>query len=202
MPALDMPAVLTTDPQLLTDLRDLEADESWQRFCRQYAPSVRGLALRSGLSPEDADEVLQETLVKVARYLPAFEYDRSVCRFRTWLNQIVHQRILACLSRRQRRQLTEAALARLAEVSPVAAGVRGEAQGHDELALLDACLARLRAGVPPRHWQIFEAYVLHGLLVREVARIHGTSAANVYVLRHRLAQRFREELAHALELPF
>lgn len=201
MPASPMPVALTTDPQLLTDLKDLAADESWQRFCQQYGPSVRGLALRSGLSPEDADEVLQETLVKVARYLPSFEYDRSVCRFRTWLNQIVHQRILACLSRRQRRQFTEAAVARLAEVSPVAAGF-GETSRSDEAALLEACLARLRARVPPKHWQIFEAYVLHGLPVSEVTRIHATSAANVYVLRHRLARRLREELDRVLTTPF
>jgi RNA polymerase sigma-70 factor (ECF subfamily) len=192
----------TTDPQLVADLKDWSADASWQRFFREYGPKIQALALRSGLPPEDADEVVQETMLKVARHLPSFEYDRELCRFRTWLNQIVNQRILACLKRKQRRLLTEATLTALAEVCPAAAGVSNSPQSENDVALLESALSRVRASVPPRHWQIFESYVLHGLPVAEVARIHGTSSANVYLLRHRLAKRLQEEVDRVLDRPF
>lgn len=192
----------TTDPQLVADLKDWSADASWQRFFRKYGPKIRALALRSGLPPEDADEVIQETMLKVVRHLPSFKYDRELCRFRTWLNQIVNQRILTCLGRRQRRLLNEAVLAALAEVCPTAAGISITPESENDLALIELALLRVRAAVPPRQWQIFEAYVLHGLPVAAIARIHGTSSANVYLLRHRLAKRLRHEIDHVLERPF
>jgi len=197
-----VPFLPTTDPQLIADLKDWSADASWQKFYREYGPKIRVLALRSGLPPEDADEVVQETMLKVARHLPSFQYDRELCRFRTWLNQIVNQRILACLRRRQRRLLTEAALTALAEVCPAAVGISNAPQSENDVALIELALTRVRAGVPPRQWQIFESYVLHGLPVGEVARIHGTSSANVYLIRHRLAKRLQQEIDQVLDRPF
>ena len=44
---------------------------------------IRFLALRAGLTPDEAEEVVQETAIGVARRLPEFVYDPKVCRFKT-----------------------------------------------------------------------------------------------------------------------
>ena len=85
----------TTDEGLLRLVKDWREDEGWREFHRRYAPAITAHARRSGLTHEQAEDVVQTTMIKVATYLPTFEYDRTVCRFRTWLNQIVNQRILA-----------------------------------------------------------------------------------------------------------
>lgn len=72
-------------------------------------------ARRSGLTREQAEDVVQATMIKVATHLPTFEYRRTACRFRTWLNQIVNQRILAIWHEQRRARLPEAAWVYLKE---------------------------------------------------------------------------------------
>lgn len=51
-----------------------------------------------------------------------------------------------------------------------------------------AALARVRARVKPKHFQVFDACVLQGLPSAEVTRMLGMNAAQVYLARHRVAQ--------------
>ena len=46
---------------------------------------MRDFAIQAGLMDTEADEVVQETAITVARHLPEFHYDPKVCRFKTWL---------------------------------------------------------------------------------------------------------------------
>ena len=194
----------TTSEDLLRRVKDWREDEGWREFYRRYAPAIAEHARRSGLTPEEAEDVVQATMVKVATYLPKFEYDRTVCRFRTWLNQIVNQRLLAIAHERRRMQLPEAAWVYLSElvagvVNPAADPVT---QAELEQQMLKVCLARARAGVKPRHWQIFEANALQGMDGATVANRFHTTAANVWVIRHRLIGRLRTEWQALLNEPF
>jgi RNA polymerase sigma factor (sigma-70 family) len=194
----------TTDAELVQQIKDWRDDAGWREFHRRYAPAIAAHARRSGLTHDEAEEVVQATMIKVASYVPEFEYDRTVCRFRTWLNQIVNQRILGLWHQRRRTHLPAEAWRYLKErvadtVNPAADPV---AQAQMEQQMIEVCLARARLGVPPRHWQIFEANTLQGLDARTVAQRHGTTAANVWVIRHRMIRRLRTEWRALLHEPF
>ncbi len=194
----------TTSEGLLNLLKDWREDEGWQEFYRRYAPAILQHAQRSGLTHEEAEDVVQATMVKVATYLPKFEYDRTVCRFRTWLNQIVNQRIMAIWHDRKRTRLPEAAWVYLSElvggvVNPAADPV---AEAELEQQMLNVCLARARAQVKPLHWQIFEANAVQGMDATMVAERFHTSKANVWVIHHRLIKRLRAEWQTLLNEPF
>ena len=194
----------TTDEGLLNLVKDWREDEGWREFYRRYAPAIEAHARRSGLTKEQAEDVVQTTMIKVAKYLPTFEYDRTIGRFRTWLNQIVNQRIIAIWHEQRRTKLPEAAWVCLKEfvagvVNPAADPI---AQAQLEQRMLEVCLARARSEVKPRHWQIFEANALLGLSAAEVARRHQTTVANVWVVRHRLIRRLKLEWQALLNEPF
>jgi RNA polymerase sigma factor (sigma-70 family) len=76
---------------LVKRLKDLEDQGGWQRFYDTYQGAIRGLAQRAGLSSAAADDVVQETLIAVARSMPKFEYDRSKGSFKGWLFQITRR---------------------------------------------------------------------------------------------------------------
>jgi RNA polymerase sigma-70 factor (ECF subfamily) len=194
----------TTDPSLIEAVRNWRDDANWREFYDRYAVAIRRHACGSGLSEAEAEDVLQETMVKVARYLPSFKYDRTVCKFRTWLNQIINQRIFEALHRRRRSGFTDAALDEIGEWVHAAEGPTGDPTVQTEIQhrLLEACLARVRGRVKPRHWQLFEAHALHGLSAKETALRHDTTAANVWVVRHRLLKALREEWRELLNKPF
>lgn len=194
----------TTDPSLIAAAKDWRDDANWREFFDRYAPAIRRHACASGLSEAEAEDVVQETMLKVARYLPSFKYDRTVCKFRTWLNQIVNQRIFEALHRRHRSGFSEVSLDQLREVVHATDAPTGDpvVQAEVDHRLLEACLARVRARVNPRHWQVFEAHALHGLSAEDTARRHATTAANVWVVRHRLVKALRAEWVNLLSKPF
>jgi RNA polymerase sigma-70 factor (ECF subfamily) len=53
--------------------------------------------------------------------------------------------------------------------------------------LFHAALARLRQRANPKHFQVFDYCVLQNVPAREVARMLGLNAAQVYLARHRMS---------------
>src|ERR1022692_3902515 len=83
--APDEPSSIQTRPSLLNRLKTGDDTESWQEFYRIYGKLVRDFAIQAGLTTTEADEVVQETAIAMARNLPEYRYDPKVCRFKTWL---------------------------------------------------------------------------------------------------------------------
>src|SRR5687768_2000992 len=93
---------IQTRPSLLDRLKTSDDHESWQEFYRLYGKLVRDFAIHAGLTDTEADEVVQETAIAVSRHLPGFNYDPSVCRFKTWLLNQSSWRIKDQLKKRRR----------------------------------------------------------------------------------------------------
>lgn len=82
-------------PDLLERVKNLDDQESWNEFHKLCAPFILSLSIRQyGLSKEDAKDVVQETLLKVAKYLPGFNSDPAAGSFRGWLRQIVRTQVI------------------------------------------------------------------------------------------------------------
>ena len=79
------PSSIQTRPSLLQRLREGDDVVTWHEFYRVYGKLARDFAIKAGLTDTEADEVVQETAIGVARHLPGFSYDPKVCRFKTWL---------------------------------------------------------------------------------------------------------------------
>ena len=91
---------LETRPSLLHRLQTGDDPESWRDFYRIYGGLIRFFAAKSGLTPEECEEVVQEVAIGVARRLPEFVYDPKVCRFKTWLLNLTRWRIQNQLRKR------------------------------------------------------------------------------------------------------
>jgi RNA polymerase sigma-70 factor (ECF subfamily) len=72
---------------------------NFESFYAAYAPLVRRILVRSGVSQPDLDDVVQETFVTVHRLLPEFEGRSSL---QTWLHSVAW-RVAANHRRRARR---------------------------------------------------------------------------------------------------
>ncbi len=194
----------TTDENLIRGIKDWREEECWHEFYRRYSPAILAHARKSGLTKVEAEEVVQATMVKVAAYIPTFQYNRTVARFRTWLNQIVNQRMLAIHHQRRRIHLPKTAWFYLNSILSDAGDFTFDpvSQAEFEQLMVEMCLAKLRANVKARHWQIFEANALLGLSAKEVSQRHQTTPANVWIIRHRLIRRLRSEWKSLLIHPF
>ena len=193
----------TTDGELIETVKDWRDDHSWKVFHERYAGFITSHAIRCGLNENEAEDVLQETMIKVARALPTFEYDRKVCRFRTWLNQIINHRIVDHYRCKNRFLKRETSLESLGIDPPDShpEGVDPVAHAETERAMLEACLAGVRNEVKPEHWQLFEAYALRGLKAKEVAALFNVSVSKVRTTRMRLLSKLKARWRGLLEQP-
>jgi RNA polymerase sigma factor (sigma-70 family) len=191
---------LPTRASLLNRLKDWEDQESWQHFYDTYRRLIHSAALRAGLTKEEADDVLQETVVSVARKIQELEYDPARGSFKGWLLTLTQWRVTDQLRRRQRR------IARLAEDTgktdlieqlpdPVAAeAVARVWDGEWERNLVAVALERVKAQISARHFQIYQLYVQREWPISRVAKTLGVSSALIYVTKHRVATLLRKEI--------
>ena len=190
----------STRSSLLERLRDVEDHASWHDFFNKYARLIRGVALKAGLTESEADEVLQETIISVAKHLPGFSYDSSVCSFKTWLLRVTRWRILNQIRKRAAGQSLPIPLdAATAELDSLVASQLPELttlwDSEWQQAVLPIALQKIKQRVNPDHFQIFDLYALRGLPVNEVASILGISSAKVYLAKHRVAALLKQEIA-------
>jgi RNA polymerase sigma-70 factor (ECF subfamily) len=195
------PDNLPTRRSLLSRLKDWEDQESWAVFFETYWRLIYGFARKTGLSDAEAQDVVQETVVSVAKRMRDFRYDPAVGSFKSWLLLITRRRI-ADFHRKRNRQPrygagTEAA-DRTVAVEEIAGFARPELEAVWEAEwqqnLMDAAIQRIRRMVDPKQFQIFDCYVLKQWSPTEVTRTLGVSMGQVYLAKHRISALIKKEV--------
>ena len=193
---------LATHASLLERLKQLEDQGSWQEFYTTYRKLIFSFAVKHGLTGTEAEEVVQETVITVARNLPEFRYDPERCSFKTWLFTLSLWRIQDQLRKRHpeensmHRKPGDTDRTSTVERLPGPEGERLSALWEEEWKqdLLERALERVKAQLPEKPFQIFDLYALQGWPALEVARSLGVSLGRVYVTKHRIAALLKKEI--------
>ena len=195
---------LPTRRSLLSRLRNVEDDASWRTFFETYWRLIYNVARKSGLSDDQAQDVVQDTVIAVARKMPDFHYDPAKGSFKQWLLLITRRRIQDHLRRFYRSLATAPARdeesARAAENIPAPTpppDTQIDAAWEDEWRenLFQAALARVRQRANPKQYQVFDYCVLQNVRAPVVAKMLGLNAAQVYLAKHRMSQAVKRAVA-------
>jgi RNA polymerase sigma-70 factor (ECF subfamily) len=73
---------IPTRQSLLSRLRNWDDRESWREFFDTYGELIYALARKAGLSNAESQDVVQETLISVAKEMPGFKYDPALGSFK------------------------------------------------------------------------------------------------------------------------
>ncbi len=204
---------LETRPSLLNRLKSGDDPEGWQEFYRTYGGLIQFFSTKAGLTADEAEEVVQETAIGVARRLPEFTYDPKVCRFKTWLLNLVRWRIQDQLRRRRpvdglaseslaraggspalprSDTASTATIERIAD--PAVPEFGAEWDSAWEKNLLAQALEPVRDRIDERQFQVFDLCVAKGWPPADVAQTLGISVARVYLTKHRVSALVKKEV--------
>ncbi len=193
--------IIPTRESLLSRLKDWQDDESWREFLGIYRRLLFSFALKAGLSEQEAEEVVQETVISVAKTIKEFKYDPEKCSFKSWLRHLAQKRIADAFRRRARQpqahetahsgSVRTPAIERLADPTVPDLDAMWEEQWQKQL--LNAAIARVKAEVSAEQYQMFDFYVLKKMPVSKVAAALGTSAAQIYLAKHRISRLIKKE---------
>lgn len=194
---------LPTRKSLVSRLKHLDDQESWRDFFYTYWRLIYQAAMQAGLTDEEGQEVVQETVIKVARKMEGFRYDPGRDSFKGWLLYLTRKGIEKQFHKRQRAQGRTSKSCRITEWSGQAEQVADPAFDLEaawdhqwETNLMDAAIERVKQRVDAKQFQIFNYYVLKEMPARQVARTMKVSSARVYMAKHRLLQLIRKEISH------
>ena len=155
---------------------------AFRLLARRYAPRATSLARRVTGNDADAEEVVQEALLRLWTNAPRW---RPVATFRTWFYRIV---LNLCLSRRRRAPFLPLETAGDPAPGP---GVEFERQQGERR------LAAAIGDLPDRQRAAIALTYHEGLSNAETAAVLDTSVSSVEALLVRAKRTLREKLAEA-----
>lgn len=180
-----------TDEDLLREAR-AGSGEALEALLERHEARLYRFARRLCRRREDAEDVLQESMLAAARSLPRF---RGASSLGTWLYAIARS---FCVKKRRRSVFAPAEVSLDTEAAAAARGVADPARGPDEqleASRVEAALDRAIAGLDRPYREVLLLRDVEGLSSAEVARVTGLSVGAVKTRLHRARGRLREELA-------
>ena len=202
--------VLATRRSLVERLGDWNDRKRWQQFFDSYWRLIHRTARKAGLTDAEAQEVVQETLLTVAKKIEQLKYDPALGSFKGWLLQITRWRIVDQFRKRKPdwargMQRDDDDDARTGTIERVAdpASLDLDAVWDEEWRKnrLQAAVARVKRKVDPKQYQVFDCYVFKQWPAQKVAAELRVNLAQVYLIKHRIAALLKKELAAAERVP-
>ncbi len=197
-----------TRKSLIERLNNWEDQRTWNEFYQTYWRLVYSVATKSGLTREEAFDVVQETIIAIARQVQKGQYDPRAGSFKAWLLQMTRWRILDVFRARKRQpslsnqgnadseDSQNLAMERLSQEKDNLLESIWDREWRDNISA--AALERVKSKVSPRQFQIFDCYVMKGWGVKKTAEALGINAAQVYLAKHRVGNLVKKEI-QALE---
>lgn len=187
----------TTPPSLVVRLRDHSDSQAWAEFVDVYSPLIYNYCRWRELQSSDAADVTQEVLLRVAKAIRNFEYDRTKGLFRDWLARIVLNEI----RRHTKKPVDTATAPNDLDQDP---GLLESAWKEQfQQTVFAEALTRSQPHFTDDTWTMFKKSWLEKMPAEQLAAELGTSIDRIYVARSRVLKRLRFEVALlADDLPF
>lgn len=198
---MDVPRLMTakehvpsTSTTLLREIGSCAEHARWCEFEARYRPMMEAF-LRERYPYLDADDVIQETLVALARTLPSYRYDpKSTGFFRNYLTGVLRHKAVDFCRKNGREGRLRAELA----AQPPCTVAEDDAEWQESV--MEIAMRQLLADetIHSRTKQIFQRVAVDGASPEEVAKAYGVSRNNVDQIKDRMIRKLRE-LVRGLE---
>ena len=196
-------AYAKTRKSLIAKLDNWEDQQAWDEFYKTYWRLIYAVAVKAGLRSDEAFDCVQETILSIAKQSKKNLYDPAQGSFKTWLMNMTRWRINDQF--RKRKKDTAMVTGDWESDRKTDVIDRVEDPNGDVLSRLwdvewkknvaDAALARVKAQVSPKQYQIFDCYVIKQWEAKRVQDHLHVSMAQVYLAKHRVGAVLRRELA-------
>ena len=169
-----------------------EAD-AWARLVGVFTPLLRTWAGRYQVQPADADDLVQEVLLHVARGLADFRHNGQAGAFRAWLRTVLVFRLRKFWRARDRNRAVDAMDDRLRELEDPASAISREWDRDHDRAVLDQLLRLVRPRFSEAIWLAFRRTAIDGLSAAAAAGELGVTPNAVCVAKARIVRELRRE---------
>jgi RNA polymerase sigma-70 factor (ECF subfamily) len=194
--------LIPTRATLIQRLKNWQDQSSWQDFFDTYWKLIYGVAIKGGLTPTEAQDAVQETMISVAKHMPAFKYDPAIGSFKAWLLNMTRWRITdqfrkrgslaACEELSNQNTADDDNLG--GKVAQLSSDLDRLWDAEWETNLLETAITKAKRQLDPKQYQIFDLYVNKEWSPDRVAKTFSISIGQVYLAKHRVTEKIRQEV--------
>jgi RNA polymerase sigma factor (sigma-70 family) len=191
-----------TRKSLIARLDNWEDQKTWDEFYQTYWKLIYAVAVKAGLRSDEAFDCVQETILSIAKQSKKKLYDPEQGSFKSWLMNMTRWRINDQFRKRKKDtamsggdwddERKTAVIDRFEDPNGMQLDRVWDTEWRRNMA--DAALARVKAQVSPKQYQIFDYYVLREWEAGKVQKHLGVSMAQVYLAKHRVGSVLKKEL--------
>jgi RNA polymerase sigma factor (sigma-70 family) len=191
---------IPTRRTLLGRLKDWQDQQSWREFFDVYGRLIYGVARKAELTDAEAQDVVQETVVSVAKAMPTFHYDPALGSFKGWLLQVTRSRINDAWRKKYYRKNGQTLPREERLGTTILEGQAGPVELDNiwnaewEKSVLQVAMDRIKGRVEPSRYQMFYLHVVKKIPAREVARRLCVKLAEVYFAKYRVSALIKKEI--------
>ncbi len=202
--AMEDDELIPTRVTLLNRLKHHSDGASWQEFFDIYWKLIYGVARKAGLNDAESQDVVQETMIGVAKHMPGFAYDAKNGSFKAWLLNLTRWRITDQFRHRRKSSVTslESEDSAASEIPTIEAIIDPASDALEKIweaewqqNLLEAAASRVKLRVDPRTYQLFDFYVKKEWAPEQVATTFSVPVDQVYLAKHRVLEMLKAEVA-------
>jgi RNA polymerase sigma factor (sigma-70 family) len=189
----------STNLDLLAAIKSKSTD-SWPLFEQKYSRILRNWCDQWNATPEDSDDVVQETLLELFQKINDYKVQPDV-PFRAWLRKVAYYRYLRLL--KKNRRITSFTDAKSTRQSPNSAKIVPDAIRDafldvvDQIAekeIVEIAFVRIANRIDKENWLIFCRKELEGVPAKTIAEEFNVSINAVDITTFRVRKMIRVEL--------
>jgi len=197
-----------TRKSLIAKLDNWEDQRTWDEFYKTYWKLIYAVGLKAGLRSDEAFDVVQETILSIAKQSKKNMYDPEKGSFKSWLMNMTRWRINDQFRKRKKDTAMSigewddegrktSIIERIEDPKSGTLERLWEIEWKNNLS--DAALAKVKAQVSPKQYQIFDCYVIREWEAEKVQKRLGVSMSQVYLAKHRVGKILKKELSKLKE---
>jgi len=194
--------LLPTRWSLLSRLKDWDDQDSWRQFFETYWKLIYNTAVKAGLTHTEAQEVVQETIISVAKKMGEFKADPASGSFKSWLLNLTRWRIHDQLRKRglqkeahrpaQQDGTRTSTIERVPD--PNSEALEQAWNQEWEKNLIGAALGRVKGRVKPELYQIFDLLAVKHWPAMKVSQRLKVNLAQVYYAKYKVSALLKREI--------
>lgn len=194
--------IIPTRATLILRLKNWGDQVSWQEFYDTYWKLIYGVALKHRLTNAEAQDVVQETMLSVAKNMAGFNYDPATGSFKAWLLNMTRWRMLDQIRKRKNFQQHDSIHDSHAdEMHPF--NHLMDPTSHELEMLWDVewkentlaiAMAKVKRQLDPAQFQIFDFNVNKQWSPEKVAILFKVKVEQVYMAKFRVTELLKTEV--------
>jgi RNA polymerase sigma factor (sigma-70 family) len=166
---------------------------AWGEFVERYSPMIRAWCLKWGLQDSDADDVVQEVLVKLFAAIRKFQYDPTRS-FRAWLKTVTqHVWSDFIAARRKDPGRSAGPIDVFTDSTEAQSDLERQIEDAFDAEVLELAMHRVKKRIKAATWDAFHLTVLDGLSGAAAAAKLQIPVAHVFVAKNRVQRMLQEE---------